>query len=127
MTTLGTKIRKLRELKNFKQDHMAELLGISTNAYGKIERDETDVSHDRLEQIAKALDLTVTDILNFDEKMIFNIMNNKDGVFGMYNTGSPFYTQFPEEMKKHYEDKIKLLEDKIEYLQRENERLREEK
>jgi transcriptional regulator with XRE-family HTH domain len=125
MTTLGTKIRKLRELKNFKQDHMAELLGISTNAYGKIERDETDVSHDRLEQIAKALDLTVTDILNFDEKKIFNIMNNRD-VYNGPNHG-PFHNSFPEEMKKLYEDKIKLLEDKIEYLQRENERLKEGK
>jgi len=122
MTTLGTKIRKLRELKNYKQDHMAELLGISTNAYGKIERDETDVSHDRLEQIAKALDLTVTDILNFDEKMIFNMMHNKDGI---YNNGGPFYNQFPEDLKKLYEDKVRLLEDKIEYLQKEIEKLKE--
>lgn len=121
MSTLGTKIRKLRELRNLKQEHMADVLGISQSSYSKIEKDETEVGHERLEQIAKALDLSVQDILAFDEKMIFNIMHNTTGI---YNNGGTHYHQFTDELKKLYEDKIKLLEEMNEMLKRENEKLR---
>ena len=120
MSTIGTKIRKIRELKNLKQEHMADKLGISAVTYGKIERDEADVSHERLEQIAKVFDLSIQDILGFDEKQIFNFMNN---THSNQNIG-PNHFHFPEDMKKLYEDKIKLLEDKIEYLSKEIERLK---
>ncbi len=62
MTTLGTKIKKIRELRNLTQDHMADKLGISQSAYSKLETDETTISQERLVQIAKALDITVQDI-----------------------------------------------------------------
>jgi transcriptional regulator with XRE-family HTH domain len=119
MSTIGTKIRKIRELKNLKQEHMADKLGISTVTYGKIERDEADVSHERLEQIAKVFDISVQDILGFDEKQVLNFISNNHSAVGP----NSIYNNFPEEMKKLYEDKIKLLEDKVEYLSREVERL----
>jgi transcriptional regulator with XRE-family HTH domain len=119
MSTIGTKIRKIRELKNLKQEHMADKLGISTVTYGKIERDEADVSHERLEQIAKVFDLAIQDILGFDEKQIFNFINSQSGSINGNNI-----IQFPQEMKQLYEDKIKLLEEKIEYMAQEIERLK---
>jgi transcriptional regulator with XRE-family HTH domain len=82
MPTFGNKILKLRDLKNFKQDYMAEILGISQSAYSKIEKDETDVSYDRLQQIAKALDISVQDMLAFDEKMFFSVMHNQNSSVG---------------------------------------------
>lgn len=47
---VGEKIRSLRTIKGYSQENMAELLGISSVAYGDIERNKTDVSHSRLEQ-----------------------------------------------------------------------------
>jgi transcriptional regulator with XRE-family HTH domain len=41
---VGEKIKKLRELKNYTQQHMAEELDLSLSGYGKIERNETDIS-----------------------------------------------------------------------------------
>jgi len=120
MSTIGTKIRKIREIKNYKQEQIAEILGISVTAYGNIERDETNVSHERLEQIAKVLDLSVQDILEFDEKQVFNFMHNNNS---HQNIGTNHFN-FPEELKKLYEDKILLLEDKILYLVEEIERLK---
>jgi transcriptional regulator with XRE-family HTH domain len=122
MNTTGNKIRKIRELKNVKQEYMAEQLGISVAAYSKLEREETSLSDERLEQISKIFDLPVEDILAFDEKQVFNIMHNQTGIHNN-NVGTHIY-QFPEDMKKLYEDKIKLLEDKIEYLTKETERLK---
>lgn len=42
--TVGSNIKKLRELKNFTQQYMADSLNMSDGGYSKIERDETDIS-----------------------------------------------------------------------------------
>lgn len=128
MLTLGNKIRKIRELRNLKQDHMADILGISQSAYSKIEKDEIEVSHERLEQIAKAFGISVQDILSFDERMFFSVMHNQNSSVGyvVHNSIqlSEVEKQHFEDKIKLYEDKIKLLEDKIEYQQKEIERLK---
>lgn len=123
MATLGTKIRKLRELRNFKQDYMATVLGISQSTYCKIESDEVSVSHERLEQIAKALDLSIQDILAFDEKKVYNVMNNHNATGEVH---IQHYHEFSEQVKSLYDDKIRLMEEIIQNLKKENERLNEE-
>lgn len=75
---IGDKIRSLRTIKGYSQENMADLLGISSVAYGDIERSKTDVSHSRLEQIAKALDIELITLLSYGEQLanIFNCSNN---------------------------------------------------
>ena len=51
----GTKIRKHRQTKGYSQDYMATQLGISQNAYHKIESDQTNVKANTLERIAEIL------------------------------------------------------------------------
>ena len=50
---IGEKIRKIRELKGLKQSNLAEKLGLTMNGYGKIERGETTITLERLEQISE--------------------------------------------------------------------------
>jgi len=102
--SIGYKIKKIRELKNFTQDHIADKLNMSLTGYGKIERDEVDLPYSRLEQISKVLGVKVEEIVSFDEKFVFN------------NYGSAHDKSFSiiyEYSSKLYEDKIKLLEEKI--------------
>ena len=68
----GDKIRLLRKKKNITQDDMASSLNISQRAYSKIERDETEITLNRLGQIAKVLEIDIETILRFDSKNIFN-------------------------------------------------------
>jgi transcriptional regulator with XRE-family HTH domain len=75
--SIGAKIKNLRELRNYTQAYMADQLNMSVNGYSKIEREETDVSLSRLEQIAKVLETDLTSILNFDSKNVFNFSNNQ--------------------------------------------------
>jgi len=124
MLTLGHKIKKVREIKGFKQEYMAEVLGISQPSYSKIETDEAGVSQERLEQIAKALEVTVADILAFDEKLFFNQTNNKTAV-GYNNTVNQY--GITDNERKLYEDKIKLLEEMLEMKNKEIERLKTSK
>lgn len=74
--SIGKKIKQFRELRNFTQEFMASSLGLSQTGYGKIERDLTDLSINRLQQIAKVLDVDYKQILEFDEKNIFNLTHN---------------------------------------------------
>jgi transcriptional regulator with XRE-family HTH domain len=74
------KIKKLRELRNYTQEYMAGKLQMSANGYGKIERDETDISYSRMQQIADILQITPSDIINFDERVIFSTKVNGESV-----------------------------------------------
>ena len=71
--SIGANIKKMRELRNFTQSHMGELLNMSLSGYSKIERDETDISIKRLEQIAKILETDIKSILELDLNKVFNI------------------------------------------------------
>lgn len=69
---IGEKVRMIREIKGISQESIATHLNISPQAYGKIEREETKLDFDRIEEIAKYLQVRMEDIINFDEKNIFN-------------------------------------------------------
>jgi transcriptional regulator with XRE-family HTH domain len=57
--SIGQKIRDLRQAKEYTLKNMGDKLGISTSAYAKIERDETDPQASRLMGIAKLLGVEV--------------------------------------------------------------------
>ena len=73
---VGNKIKKIRELKNYTQEYMANELSMSISNYSKIERDEISITLDRLDEIATILKMKFQDILAFDEKNVFNFINN---------------------------------------------------
>lgn len=75
---VGLKIKKLRELRNYTQTHMSNQLNMSLSGYSKIERDETDITLTRLNQIAKVLETSLATLLEFNSSNIFNQYNNKN-------------------------------------------------
>jgi transcriptional regulator with XRE-family HTH domain len=109
---IGQKIKKLRELKNFTQSHLASELGITQSAYSKIELGETEVSYTKLTKIAEVLGMSPEEIMTFNEQMIFNVMHNQTGNGFVINKG------FTENEKKLYEDQIVHLKEEINYLKR---------
>jgi transcriptional regulator with XRE-family HTH domain len=109
--TIGYKIKKIRELKNFTQEYVADKVGMSVAGYGKLERDEADIPFSRLQQIANVFNLKVEDVTSFDEKYVFyNYATANQGQ-------NVIYQNMNDNEKKLYEDKTKLLEDKITYLE----------
>ena len=60
-------------------------LGLNLGGYGKIERDETDVTISRLNKIAEILDTLISTILSFDAKNVFHQYNNHHSVITGYN------------------------------------------
>lgn len=61
--TVTENIRKIREAKKLTQESLASELGISQNAYSKIELGYSQITIYRLFQITKALNVEVTELL----------------------------------------------------------------
>ncbi|WP_032803556.1 helix-turn-helix domain-containing protein [Haemophilus sp. oral taxon 851] len=68
--SVNEKIRKVRESKTWSQEQMAEKLNMSLNGYAKIERGETKLYLDKLEQIAQVFDIDVVELMQSDGKNI---------------------------------------------------------
>jgi transcriptional regulator with XRE-family HTH domain len=66
------KIKQIRELKNFTQEHVAKQLVLTTRAYSKIESGETQLTINRLNEIINILGVEPMEVLGFDEKRVFN-------------------------------------------------------
>lgn len=94
---------------------MADRLDMSTSGYQRIERDDVAVSLERLEEIAKIFDMKPEDVLSFDEKYVFNNYNGSSYI--NHNSGESHF-HFPEEMKKLYEDNIRLLTEQVKMQQK---------
>ena len=76
---IGKKISRLREMRDIKQETLADTLGISQQAVSKLEQSEK-IEDTTLDRVAKALGMTADTIRNFDEeKTIMNIQNNYEG------------------------------------------------
>ncbi len=71
----GIRIKRIREYRNYTQQFMADELELSQNAYCIIENGITKLTTDRMEVIAKILDVPFESILS-SEKQVFNIENN---------------------------------------------------
>jgi transcriptional regulator with XRE-family HTH domain len=70
MNNIGQKIKMIRELRNYTRNYVASELKISLNTYGKIERDEANLTIQRLSRIAKILNVGVTTIIDFDQNKL---------------------------------------------------------
>lgn len=109
---IGQKIKKLRELKNLTQSHMASELGITQGAYSKIELGETEVTYTKLNRIAEIFGMAPEDIISFNEQMIFNVMHNQTGNGLVVNKG------LTDKETNLYENQIAQLKEENIYLKK---------
>ena len=83
MNVLGDNIRKHRLRLNYSQEFVAEELGISQNAYSKIEANQTkNFTIERLEQLAALFETTVNDLLGIEKHITFNTTNDHNDSTG---------------------------------------------
>ena len=68
---IGERIRRIRSIRGYSQANVAEDLGITTGAYSKIERGDTDASSSRLQKIAEVLEADICEFFvdNYSPKV----------------------------------------------------------
>lgn len=92
----GSIIRQYRELKNYSQKWVASQMGISQNAYSKIENNITQLAVHHVRQLSKILEVPVLDLLKDDFEIHRPIVLPKTVT------------------KEQLADRIKMLEEKLE-------------
>lgn len=111
--TLGDKLKKARINKNFTQEYLADLLNVSQKTYSNFENDKSKPDFHQVENIAKALEVSVLDFLSGDG-MSFNYDNTHGG-----NNGFIYQNQLPEKLVEQYEERIKELKGQVQELKQE--------
>ena len=84
---ISDNIKKVRELRNFSQEYVAQELGISQSSYARIESGEVIPKVDRLQRIAEILDVDISFLLNTTNvfNLVFNATANQSGYINNQN------------------------------------------
>ncbi|OBW97290.1 helix-turn-helix domain-containing protein [Gallibacterium anatis] len=86
--TIQEKIRKLREQNHWSQEEMAEKMGMSLNGYSKIERGETKLYMEKLEQIAQIFNIDIVELIDSNEKNICFVIGENSNLSSNYYGGN---------------------------------------
>ncbi|MBS7233505.1 helix-turn-helix transcriptional regulator [Flavobacterium psychroterrae] len=122
---IGRKISRIRELRDMKQEALAQAMGTNQQAISAIENSET-VDDEKLAEVAKALGVSVEAIKNFSDEAAINYFNNftdtKDSNvnFGNHCSFNPLdkLMEVVDENKKLYERLLQAEKDKLEYVEK---------
>lgn len=113
---IGRKISRIRELRDMKQEALAQALGISQQAVSAIENSET-IEDEKLLEVARALGVTVEAIKNFSEEAAINYFNNfNDNSEGTFNNHCNFNPI--DKVVELYERLVQAEKDKVAYLEK---------
>jgi len=113
---IGHKIKKLRELRNLTQDHLAKSIGLSQGAYSRMELGETEITYSKLEKISTELGMKPEEVIAFNQSMVFNVMNNQTGNGLVINQNliseydKDLYQQLIEQLKEENTHLKKVIE-----------------
>jgi len=118
---IGRKISRIRELKDMKQEALAQALGTNQQSISAMENSET-IEDEKLLQVAKALGVSPEAIKNFTEENMINYFNSfydnsstQGNSFnqGMYATFNPL-----DKVIELYERLVQAEKEKNEYLEK---------
>lgn len=123
---IGRNISRIRELRDMKQEALAQALGTNQQAISAMENSET-IEEEKLVEVAKALGVTVEAIKNFSEEGVINYFNSfydnsfKHGAFNANHcTFNPLdkLVEAYDENKKLYERLLAAEKEKNSYLEK---------
>src|SRR4051812_26054731 len=78
---IGSKLRKLRTDKGYKQEYMAEVLEVSQKTYSNMENNRSSISIETLKKIADEYKIDLIELLSSEATIIQNNSSNENGTF----------------------------------------------
>ncbi len=112
---LNQKIRTIREQNALSQEDMATKMNMSVNGYAKIERGETKLRLDKLEQIAQIFNLDIVELLSSDQQNIFliNEYSNLSSNYYGKSSGNDFVIEKLNLIIMHKDELLQKQSDEI--------------
>lgn len=116
---IGRKISRIRELKDMKQEALAQAMGTNQQAVSIIENSET-IDEEKLIEVAKALGVTVEAIKNFSEESMINYFNSFNEAVNNSHFGNNNSCTFNplDKVIELYERLVQAEKDKVDYLEK---------
>ncbi len=111
MTHIGTKIRQVRTLLGMKQQPIGFVIGKPQQIVSRMENGKRIPTPEELEKIAHAFGMKKEDLENYDDRMVFNFLNNEKV------EGSGYVVNYTLSEKTESEE-IKLLKEQNELLRK---------
>jgi transcriptional regulator with XRE-family HTH domain len=108
---IGEKLKSIRHRKGLSAEQIASEVGVDVSTYRRYERNETSPTLDRIDSLAKALEVSIQELLpdNFTQ-----INNNQEG--GIALVFNSTINQLSDKLIEQYEIRIKGLLEEIERL-----------
>ncbi len=103
------KIKELREEKHWSQEELAEKMHIAPSSYAKIERGETRLTLDRLEQFAEVFDIEISSLIQPSSNSCYQFNENNSSC-SIYNNSGTIETT-----EKEYQAEIEKLQLKLQH------------
>ncbi|MEN2399728.1 helix-turn-helix transcriptional regulator [Flavobacterium sp. MC2016-06] len=118
---IGRNISRIRELRDMKQEALAQALGTSQQSISAIENSET-IDEEKLIEVAKALGVSAEAIKNFNDENMISYFNNFydnscNGVNGMFNANHCTFNPL-DKVIELYERLVQAEKDKVEYVEK---------
>jgi len=116
---IGRKISRIRELRDMKQEALAQALGTNQQAISIMENSET-IEEEKLIEVAKALGVSVEAIKNFSEEGVINYFNTFNEAVANNNFGRQDTCNFNplDKVVELYERLVQAEKDKNDYLEK---------
>jgi transcriptional regulator with XRE-family HTH domain len=112
---LGENVRKIRELKGFSQQNLADEIKVDQKTISRIEKGDLSPKFETLVSISKALSIGLSQLLAFNESLIFNNYNQyqQGGNYNAYlNTEIDKVEELYKQLLKEKDEVIALLKNK---------------
>ncbi len=107
---LGEKIRKIRELKGLTQQNIADQIKTTQKHLSRIENGQTSPTFEMLVSITKCLEISLNELLSFNDQLIFNNYAYNQGKFIAYNnTEIQFIEKLYKQLLSEKDNVISLL------------------
>lgn len=78
---IGSRLRKLRMDKGYKQEYIADILEVSQKTYSNMENDKSSISKDTLKKIAEEYKVDLLELLSNDATIVQHNTSNEHGTF----------------------------------------------
>lgn len=116
---IGRNISRIRELRQMKQEALAQAMGVSQQTVSNLENSET-IDDDKLSEVAKALGVTTEAIKNFSEENVINYFNTFNETVNNSNFGHGNTCHFNplDKVVELYERLVQAEKDKVAYLEK---------
>ena len=78
---IGSRLKKLRMDRGYKQEYLADILEVSQKTYSNMENDKSSISIDTLKKIAEEYKIDLLELLSNDTKIVQYNNSNEHGTF----------------------------------------------